>query len=69
MTIDPKTLATLRHTRRPVRLVELWRCDDWTVKLYGIRQGAVAPDPEYIDRAKELARGVLPQPAHTSERY
>lgn len=54
---------------RPVRRLELWQCDGWRVKVYGIRLGGTQPDLPLIEAAKKIAKSVLPAPAVTPDRY
>jgi hypothetical protein len=55
--------------KRPIRFLELWRENGWTVKIYGISSPGEFPEPEFVEKAKELARRTLPLPALTGERY
>lgn len=54
---------------RPIRFVELWECDGWRVKVYGISARGEQPPTPLIEAAKALARERLPRPAVTDERY
>jgi hypothetical protein len=47
------------YHRRPVRFLELWTHGDWRLKLYGIAHGRDRPDAALVQRARELAPGVL----------
>ncbi len=54
---------------RPIRFLELWQVNDWTVKVYGIAATNEHPPQRLVETAKAIARQQLPQPAITSERY
>lgn len=57
------------HGRRPVRDLGLFEHAGWRLKVVGIRYGGERPDAALVERAKEIARKVLPQPAVTPTRY
>jgi hypothetical protein len=40
---------------RSIRFLDLWRIDDWRIKLYGIAYGCPLPRPELIAAAKQIA--------------
>jgi hypothetical protein len=56
------------YQTRPVRFLELWNCDGWQVKVYGIAYQRPAPRPELVRAAKQVAQDRLPQPPATGER-
>jgi hypothetical protein len=58
-----------RYAARSIRFIELWRCEDWRIKLYGITYRGSIPDATLIEAAKDLVSGCLPQPAVTDHRY
>ncbi len=57
-----------RYRTRPVRFLELWPCDGWQVKVYGIAYQRRTPRPELVSAAKQAARKRLPQPPAAGER-
>lgn len=57
-----------QYRTRPVRFLELWRCDGWQVKVYGIAYQRQAPRAELVRAAKRAAQGRLPQPPDGGER-
>ncbi len=57
-----------QYRTRPVRFLELWPCDGWQVKVYGIAYQRQAPRAELVSAAKRVAQGRLPQPPHAGER-
>lgn len=44
-----------RYEPRPIRFLELWKVDDWQLKLYGISYNRSAPRQELISAAKTQA--------------
>jgi hypothetical protein len=56
------------YRTRPVRFLELWECDGWRVKVYGIAYQRQAPRPELVSAAKLAARDRLPHPPVAGER-
>jgi hypothetical protein len=54
---------------RSVRLLELWECSDWRLKVYGIAYAGEWPRPSLVAAAKMLAPTVLATPAVTADRY
>jgi hypothetical protein len=57
------------YRTRPVRFLELWQWRGWRMKVYGISARAETPPEALVWEAKEIARGRLPQPAVTDDRY
>ena len=57
------------YLKRPLRFLELWEFDGWTIKLYGIRLHGEQPDDDLLEIAKGIAGDVLPQPAVTEICY
>jgi UDP-N-acetylenolpyruvoylglucosamine reductase len=57
-----------RYAARSIRFLEIWRHEDWRIKLYGIAYRGSAPDPVLIEAAKDLVSGCLPRPAVTDQR-
>jgi len=47
------------YQSRPVSFLELWEYDGWRMKMYGIAHGRTRPENDLVDRARELAAGVL----------
>ncbi|MBB6452521.1 hypothetical protein HNQ94_000966 [Salirhabdus euzebyi] len=58
-----------KYKKRPIRFLELWEKEGWTMKLYGISYKSEYPRKELISKAKELASKTLPSPAVTDNRY
>lgn len=54
---------------RPIHFLELWKPDDWQLKVYGISARGEHPSPALVAAAKELALKELPRPAVTDNRY
>lgn len=52
-------MSSFSYTPRPIRFIELWRHRAWRMKIYGIASGRSRPESVYVDRAKELAAGLL----------
>ncbi|MDP8904014.1 MAG: isochorismatase [Chloroflexota bacterium] len=48
------------YAPRPIRLLELWRPEGWSLKVYGIAFGRPEPSVELVDAAKRLALETLP---------
>jgi hypothetical protein len=44
---------------RPLRFLELWRVDDWRLKVIGIAHGRERPSPELVEGAKRVATAHL----------
>ena len=61
--------ATLTHSVRSVRFLELVRLAGWAVKLYGISTEDEQPHADLIDAACEIALACLPTPPRTTDRY
>jgi hypothetical protein len=40
---------------RPIRFLDLWRVDDWRIKVYGITDARPQPRPELVVAAKRIA--------------
>ena len=40
---------------RPIRFLDLWRVDDWRIKVYGIAHAQPQPRPELIAAAQRVA--------------
>lgn len=61
----------IRHPYRPrsISFLELWYHAGWRLKLYGLACEAERPSAALVDRARELAKACLPQPAITNDRY
>jgi len=57
-----------RYRTRPVRFLELWHCDGWQVKVYGIAYQRQVPRPQLVSAAKQAAQYRLPQPPGAGER-
>jgi hypothetical protein len=62
-------VASLQHTLRPIRSIDVLELNGWHVKLYGVRLGAELPDANMLVIARELALATLPQPAASATRY
>lgn len=64
-------MIQLRETykKRPIRFLELWQNDGWTMKIYGISYQNDYPNENLVDKAKVLALKTLPVPAITNNRY
>jgi hypothetical protein len=43
------------YEQRPIRFLELWRVDDWRIKLYGIAHARPQPRPELVAAARRIA--------------
>lgn len=56
------------YRTRPVRFLQMWHCDGWQVKVYGIAYQRPKPRPELVEAARRAARGRLPQPPAAGER-
>jgi hypothetical protein len=54
---------------RPIRFLEPWETNGWKVKLYGISSLGELPEPDFVERAKEIASRTLPAPALNRSRY
>jgi len=55
---------------RPIRCLELWHVDGWTVKVYGIAATTEHPPQRLVETAKAIARRQLPNrrsPPSTTE--
>ena len=61
--------VTHPYKPRPIRFLELWQVNDWTVKVYGIAATDEHPPQHLVETAKAIARQQLPQPAITPDRY
>lgn len=61
----------LRQSYRPrtARFLEIWRPDEWLVKLYGLAYEEDFPPTATVEAAKRAAARVLPQPARSEDRY
>lgn len=57
------------YKKRPIRFLELWNVNDWSMKLYGISYRNEFPREKIISAAKNLAIKILPTPAITDSRY
>ncbi len=57
-----------QYRTRPVRFLELWPCDGWQVKVYGIAYQRQLPRAELVSAAKRVAQRRLPQPPDAGER-
>lgn len=44
---------------RAIRFLDLWRVDDWRIKLYGIASGRPQPRPELVAAAQRIAAQLL----------
>jgi hypothetical protein len=60
---------TERYAARSIRFLELWRFEDWRIKLYGLAYRGSTPDSALVEAAKHLVSGCLPRPAATDQRY
>ena len=40
---------------RPIRFLDLWRVDEWRIKLYGIAYSRLQPRPELLAAAQRVA--------------
>jgi hypothetical protein len=60
--------AQSRYQTRPVRFLELWHCDGWHVKVYGIAYQREKPRLELVGAAKRAAQELLPQPPDAGNR-
>lgn len=43
------------YQQRPIRFLELWRVDDWRIKLYGIAYSRAQPRRELVTAAQRMA--------------
>jgi hypothetical protein len=57
------------YTPRPIRPLDTWQLDGWTLKLYGISLAGRQPPASLIQSARPLAAATLPQPPVTANRY
>lgn len=64
------------HQTRPIRFLQYLRHGEWTVKIYGICQGALKnnhqderPGETLLRHAQEITRLTLPTPGIAKERY
>ncbi|MFD1019552.1 isochorismatase [Thalassobacillus hwangdonensis] len=57
------------YQKRPIRFLQLWENGGWSLKVYGISYSSEYPSNKLMDKAKELARDILPFPAVTKNRY
>lgn len=57
------------YKKRPVRFLELWRHQGWTIKVYGISAKNEHPSAEFVRAAKTVAQNRFPQPAISQDRY
>lgn len=57
------------HIPRPIRFLERWLCNGWTVKVYGITAQGEFPSTALIEQAKRIAQETLPLPAVTGDRH
>jgi hypothetical protein len=58
-----------RYVARSIRFLELWHCEQWRIKVYGIAYRGGIPNSALIGAAKDLATSCLPVPAITEQRY
>jgi prepilin-type processing-associated H-X9-DG protein len=54
---------------RPIRFLELWQPDDWSVKVYGIAYGRPTPRTELVEAAKAVAQEALAETAIATKHY
>jgi hypothetical protein len=60
---------TQPYEPRPIRFLELWKFDDWRMKVYGIAHGKPAPRGELIEAAKVVAQRTLTSLANATSHY
>ena len=48
-------LTMTPYQPRPIRFLDLWRVDDWRIKLYGIAYARSQPRPELVAAARSIA--------------
>lgn len=53
-------MTAFSYEPRPVTFLELWRHKGWRMKLYGIAWQRPRPEAAFVERAREIATGVLP---------
>ena len=66
------TLATTLeapYKPRHVRFIRREDVEGWQLKLYGISVNGQEPRPEFVEATRDLAAGVLPQPAVADDHY
>lgn len=59
----------LRHSRRPVRCVEVFEHAGWRIKLYAIAESDVPVGAAWLGLARALARETLPTDAGAAGRH
>ena len=57
------------YQTRSIRPLEVWKHEDWCLKIYGITESGEYPRSSAVIAAKQAAANVLPQPANTEHRY
>jgi hypothetical protein len=58
MTI-PSIIVTEPYRPRPIRFLDVWRAEEWRLKVYGIAYERAAPCPKLLEAAKVVARDRL----------
>src|SRR5687768_10655001 len=64
-----RTIKVSSCERRPIRFLELWRSDDWRMKVYGIAYGRPGPRVELIEAGKKIAQTTLETAAGKTQHY
>jgi hypothetical protein len=59
----------MTYRRRPIRFIDLWKLDDWTLKLYGIAADRDRPRDDLVAAARSIAVRTLPTPARSGGRH
>jgi hypothetical protein len=57
------------YRTRPIRFLDYWRLDDWTLKVYGIAYAGLALGAALIEAAEGVARQRLTQSADECNHY
>jgi len=65
----PPTALPTGYAPRPIRPLDTWLLDGWTLKVYGITHGPAPIAPALLEAARSLAARTLPQPAVAADRY